>query len=193
MLPHLSSKKIILASKSPRRQQLLRGLELVFEVRTKNTDESFPPELSGQDIATYLAKAKADAFQSEINENEIYITADTIVWINDHVLNKPESREEAVQMLKNLSNNRHIVYTGVAITSIAQQIIFFDSTEVYFTQLSEEEIICYIDQYKPYDKAGAYGVQELIGYIGIERINGSYYNVMGLPTHKLYDALKAFR
>ncbi|MFN0031651.1 MAG: Maf family nucleotide pyrophosphatase [Flavobacteriales bacterium] len=190
LLPNLTNKKIVLASKSPRRQQLLKGLELDFEVRTKEVDESFPRELFAQDIPIFLSKVKAEAFRSEMREDEIIITADTVVWINDHVMNKPESRDEAIAMIEELSGTMHTVYTAVTMTSADKQFSFCDEAKVYFVPLSKFEIEHYIDQYQPFDKAGAYGVQELIGYIAIEKMEGSYFTVMGLPVQKLYELLK---
>lgn len=192
LLPNLANYKIILASKSPRRQQLLAGLELDFEVRTKDVDESFPPELQAEEIALYLSKIKADAFKAEMADNELIITADTIVWINHHVMNKPESREEALAMLSELNGNIHKVYTGVSITTGSKEVHFFDETEVEFMRLTPRELEYYFDNYNPVDKAGSYGVQELIGYIGIKKLDGSYFNVMGLPVHMLYDHLRKF-
>lgn len=192
LLPNLANYKIILASKSPRRQQLLAGLELDFEVRTKDVDESFPPELQAEEIALYLSKIKADAFKAEMADNELIITADTIVWINHHVMNKPESREEALAMLSELNGNIHKVYTGVSITTGSKEVHFFDETEVEFMRLTPRELEYYFDNYNPVDKAGSYGVQELIGYIGIKKLDGSYFNVMGLPVHLLYDHLRKF-
>ncbi len=190
LLENLTGKKIVLASKSPRRQQLLQGLELPFEVRTKDVDESFPNELQAGAIPLFLSKKKAEAFISEMNEQEIIITSDTIVWINNHVMNKPESRGEAIAMIEELAGHMHTVYTAVSITSAHKQLSFVDEAKVYFVPLSLHEIEHYVDHYKPYDKAGAYGVQELIGYIAIEKIEGSYFTVMGLPIQKLYAALK---
>ena len=192
LLPNLFKYKIILASKSPRRQQLLTGLELNFEVRTMDVDESFPAELQAEEIPLYLSKIKADAFKAEMADNELIITADTIVWINHHVMNKPESRDEALAMLGELSGSVHKVYTGVSITTKTKELHFFDETEVEFAILSSEELEYYFDKYNPIDKAGSYGVQELIGYIGIKKLNGSYFNVMGLPVHLLYEHLKDF-
>ncbi len=192
LLLNLRNKKIVLASKSPRRQQLLKGLELDFEVRTKDVDESFPSELIAQEIPLFLSRIKADAFRDEMKTDEIIITADTIVWINEHVMNKPESRDEAVAMITELSGNMHFVYTAVSITSKDKQINFYDQAKVFFASLSQLEIAHYVDHYKPFDKAGAYGVQELIGYIAIEKIEGSYFTVMGLPVQKLYEALKVW-
>lgn len=192
MLKNLEGKKIILASKSPRRQQLLHGLELEFEIRTKDVDESFPEELKAQEIPLYLSKIKAEAFLPELKENELLITADTVVWINDHVLNKPESREEAIAMLTELSGNEHSVFTAVSITTLEKQTSFYDHTLVSFSELTQEEIEHYIDVYKPYDKAGAYGAQDWIGFTAIRTLKGSYFNVMGLPVDLVYRELKKF-
>lgn len=192
MLNNLEGKKIILASKSPRRQQLLQGLELDFEIRTKDVDESFPDELKAQEIPLYLSKIKADAFLPELGENEVIITADTVVWINNHVMNKPESREEAIAMISELSGHEHSVYTGVSITSKDKQVSFYDHTLVTFSEMTEQEIAHYIDVYKPYDKAGAYGAQDWIGLTAIRSLKGSYFNVMGLPVDLVYRELKKF-
>jgi septum formation protein len=192
ILKNLKNKKLVLASKSPRRQQLLAGMDVEFEVRTKDVDESFPAALRGGEIPSYLAKVKAEAFRQELAPNEVLITADTVVWVEDQVLNKPENREEAISMLKLLSGNVHHVYTGVSVVSKDKSVVFVDETKVEFVLLNDEEIAHYIDKYKPYDKAGSYGVQEFIGYIGINRLEGSYFNVMGLPVHKLYEVLKDF-
>lgn len=192
MLNNLEGKKIILASKSPRRQQLLQGLELDFEIRTKDVDESFPDELKAQEIPLYLSKIKADAFLPELQENEVLITADTVVWINDHVMNKPESRGEAIAMISELSGHEHSVYTGVSITSKDKQVSFYDHTLVTFSEMTEQEIAHYIDVYKPYDKAGAYGAQDWIGLTAIRSLKGSYFNVMGLPVDLVYQELKKF-
>lgn len=192
MLNNLEGKKIILASKSPRRQQLLQGLELDFEIRTKDVDESFPDELKAQEIPLYLSKIKADAFLPELQENEVLITADTVVWINEHVMNKPESREEAIAMISELSGQEHSVYTGVSITAKDKQVSFYDHTMVTFSEMTEEEIAHYVDVYKPYDKAGAYGAQDWIGLTAIRSLRGSYFNVMGLPVDLVYQELKKF-
>jgi septum formation protein len=192
LLSNLTDKKIILASKSPRRQELLKGLDLDFEIRTKDIDEDFPDDLKAEEIPMYLCKLKADAFLPELKANEILITADTIVWVNGHVLNKPLDKPEAESMLAELSGTAHVVYTAIALTSTDKQLVFFDETEVEFVELQKNEIDYYLDHYRPYDKAGAYGVQELIGYIGISRLHGSYFNVMGLPVQLLYKNLKTF-
>jgi septum formation protein len=192
MLQNLSTKKIFLASQSPRRKELLRGLDLPFEIKLKPVEETYPETLAPENIPVFLAEKKMAAFAEEIAENEIYITSDTIVIQDGVVLEKPKSIEEAKAMLEHLSDSSHIVITGVCIQSTEKKISFSDETLVDFMPLSTEEIDYYIAKYKPFDKAGGYGVQEWIGYIGIARLEGSYYNVMGLPVHLVYDALKSF-
>jgi septum formation protein len=187
------NKHIILASKSPRRQELIKGLELAYEVFTYEVDESFPEHLQGENIALYLAEKKAHAYPKTITDNEILVTADTIVWVNNHVLNKPENEQEAFNMLKEICGTTHIVYTGVCIKTSTQTIPFFDCSEVTIKQLSDDEIWHYIKNYKPFDKAGSYGIQDWFGYIAVEKINGCFYNVMGLPVSKLYEKLKAVK
>lgn len=184
--------RLILASKSPRRQQLLSGLGFNFEVVSREVDESFPPLLKAQEIPLYLSKIKAEAFNDLLDDNTIVLTADTIVWITDKVLNKPENDEEAYQMLRLLSGNMHEVFTGVTISSKFKHQSFFSKTNVYFKHLSDEEIWYYIKNFQPFDKAGAYGAQEWIGYIAIEKIEGSYFNVMGLPVKEVYEELIKF-
>ncbi|TND05900.1 MAG: septum formation protein [Bacteroidetes bacterium] len=188
----LKKYRFILASKSPRRQYLLKELGIPFELRTKEVDEHFPAELKREEIPLYLSKLKADAFEGELDENTIVITADTIVWINDHVLNKPADHAEAVQMLRELSGNRHEVYTGVCLKSKNKEVCFHARTDVYFKKLSDAEIDFYINTCQPFDKAGAYGAQEWVGYVGIEKIEGTYFNVMGLPLYELYRELVKF-
>ena len=189
----LKKYNIILASKSPRRKQLLREMGVGFEIRTKDVDESFPVNLSGGKVATYLCEKKAAAFSvSEIGENELIITADTIVCLGDKILNKPGDRRHAIEMLQDLSGKKHEVITGVCLRSRKKQESFFVATHVYFKNLTAEEIAFYVDHYKPFDKAGAYGIQEWIGHIGILKIEGSYFNVMGLPTVRLYEAMAKF-
>lgn len=183
---------MILASKSPRRQFLLKELGLDFEVRTKEVDESFPETLKAQEIPLYLCQKKADAFDEELNDNTIVITADTIVWVEGQVLNKPENYEDAVRMLQLLSGKMHEVYTGVCLKSKHKSKSFYALTKVYFKELSRQEIDYYINNYHPYDKAGSYGAQEWIGYIAVEKIEGSYFNVMGLPVRELYEELLKF-
>lgn len=184
--------KIILASGSPRRHQLMRDAGFDFEVRLKSTEEIYPDTLPAERIPEFLSCLKAAAFKDELKENELLITADTIVCLGAKVLGKPQDREGAVEMLRQLSGRRHKVVTGVCLTTSRKQQTFSAFTDVYFKELTEEEIVYYIDHYKPFDKAGAYGIQEWIGYIGIERIDGSFYNVMGLPVQKLYETLKSF-
>lgn len=184
--------KLILASRSPRRQQLLSEMGLNFEIRLFDFDESYPAGLQGNEIASYLSKQKASYFKNEISENEIIITADTIVWCNGKVLGKPSGREDAAAMLRELSDNTHDVITGVTILTSDGEHTFSDITRVSFRPLKEEEIYYYIDNFNPYDKAGAYGIQEWIGITACSVIEGSYFNVVGLPSEKLYSELEKF-
>jgi septum formation protein len=184
--------KIILASKSPRRQQLLRDLGLKFEVVIKEYDETYPEGLTGEEIARYVAYKKASSFKKEISENVIVIAADTIVWCNNKVLGKPVNREDAVIILKGISGNTHEVITGVSILTASKELTFSDTTKVTFEPITEEEIFYYIDRYKPYDKAGAYGIQEWIGILACSHLDGSYFNVVGLPVQKVYKELIKF-
>lgn len=184
--------KIILASASPRRQQLMHDAGFQFEVRLKCTEETYPETLVPVDVPEYLARLKAAAFDGQIAADELLITADTIVCLDAKILGKPKNREHAIEILRQLSGQKHTVVTGVCLTTRQKQQTFSSLTDVYFKPLSEEEIIFYIDTYKPFDKAGAYGIQEWIGYIGITRIDGSFYNVMGLPVQKLYEQLQNF-
>lgn len=180
---------LLLASNSPRRKELLSSLGLKYEVLVKEVNEDFPEHLKREEIAEYLAAHKADAYTADITD-EALITADTIVCLGDRVLNKPADFEEAKEMLLSLSGTHHEVITGVCILTKEQKTVFHDTTKVYFKQLTEAEITHYITHYKPYDKAGAYGIQEWIGMVGIERIEGSYFNVVGLPVQKLYATLE---
>ena len=190
MLGQLKKDKGILASNSPRRKELLAGLGVDYEVRTlPDVDESYPETLQGADIPLYIAKEKADAYVAMMQPGELMITADTIVWLDGKVLGKPRDREDALQMLRTMSGRTHEVFTGVCITTTDWQRSFTAQTEVRFATLSEEEIAYYVDNFQPMDKAGAYGVQEWIGFIGVENISGSYYNIMGLPVQKLYREL----
>lgn len=182
--------KLILASASPRRQQLMKDAGFTFEVRLKNVEEKYPQEFHLENVPEYLSKVKASAFREELKADEVLITADTVVCIHDRILGKPAGRKEAISMLQELSGNRHLVVTGVSVTTRTEQLSFSSRTDVFFKHLSNEEIEFYVDTYKPFDKAGAYGIQEWIGYIGIERIEGSFYNVMGLPIQKLYETLR---
>ena len=184
--------KIILASKSPRRKELLGGLDLPFEVIIHEVDEVFPEGLPMEEIPVYLAKLKAEPFYDELRNDTLVITADTIVWIDGVVLGKPNDYEHAAEMLRQLSGKKHVVVTGVCITTKEKQVAFSASTDVYFKNLTDSEIDYYLKNYHPYDKAGSYGVQEWIGYIAIERIEGSYFNVMGLPVQRLYEELLKF-
>ncbi len=188
----LTDKKIILASKSPRRRELLAGLNIPFEVIIHEIDEVFPDGLSMEEIPVYLAKLKALPFDDELRHDTLVITADTIVWIDGTVLGKPNDYEHAAVMLRQLSGKKHVVVTGVCLTSKEKQVAFSATTDVYFKDLSDSEIDYYLNNYHPYDKAGSYGVQEWIGYIAIERIEGSYFNVMGLPVQRLYEELLKF-
>lgn len=188
----LTDKKIILASKSPRRRELLAGLNIPFEVIIHEIDEVFPDGLSMDEIPVYLAKLKAEPFEEELRNDTLVITADTIVWIDGTVLGKPNDYEHAAVMLRQLSGKKHVVVTGVCLTTKEKQVAFSATTDVYFKDLSDSEIDYYLTNYHPYDKAGSYGVQEWIGYIAIERIEGSYFNVMGLPVQRLYEELLKF-
>ncbi len=184
---------IILASKSPRRQQLLKEMGFSFIIKTKDVNEDFPESLSNSEVALFLCEKKASSFsESEISDNEVLITADTIVCLGNEILNKPDNRDHAIEMLTQLSGKMHEVITGVCLKSNAKRHSFIDITKVYFKPLSQSQIFYYVDNFEPYDKAGAYGIQEWIGLTGIEKIEGSYFNVVGLPTEKLYRALLDF-
>jgi septum formation protein len=189
----LSDYHIILASASPRRISLLKELNLSFDCCPLDIDEVFPAHLKEHDVARFLARLKADAFPVEkLDDKTILITADTIVCLNDEIIGKPEDREHAIEMLRNLSGQMHKVITGVCLRNNEKEVVFSNETDVYFCALNDDEIIYYVDQFKPFDKAGAYGIQEWIGYIGIEKIVGSYFNVMGLPVQQLYRELGTF-
>ena len=184
--------EIILASKSPRRQQLLSDLGLKFSVQSMDTPEEFPEELGMTEIPVYLAELKAEAFRQTLRKNQLVITADTIVWLDGQVLGKPVDYDDGFRMLKGLSGKKHQVITGVCLLSADKKVSFFALTDVWFKELSDEEIHYYLEQYCPYDKAGAYGIQEWIGYVGIYHIEGSFFNVMGLPVQSVYEHLKSF-
>ena len=191
MFDNLKKYNIVLASNSPRRKELMSGLGVDYVVKTlPDVDESYPDTLQGTEIPAYISREKADAYKSLIQPDELLITADTIVWLNGEVLGKPKGREGAIDMLRKLSGTSHQVITGVCLTTSDWQKSFTAVTDVTFATLSEEEIIYYVDKYTPMDKAGAYGVQEWIGFIGVESISGSYFNVMGLPIQRLYQELK---
>ena len=184
--------RLILASRSPRRQQLLRELGLKFEVVIKEYEEIYPESLSGEEIARFVAHEKAASFKDDISDNEIVIAADTIVWCNNKVLGKPLDHDDATRILKEISGNTHEVITGVSLRSQTKELTFSESAKVTFETLTEEEISYYIDEYEPYDKAGAYGIQEWIGIIACSHIDGSYFNVVGLPVQRLYKELQRF-
>ena len=191
MLDNLKKYKVILASASPRRRELLAGLDVEFEVRAlPDVDESFPPELQGGDIPLHISKKKADAYRPVMAADELVITADTIVWLDGVALGKPVDEADARRMLRNMSGKTHSVFTGVAITTKDSQRCFVAQSDVTFALLTDDEIDYYIAKYRPMDKAGSYGAQEWIGYIGMSNIVGSYFNVMGLPVQRLYSELK---
>lgn len=183
--------KIILASQSPRRQNLFKELGLDFEIKVKDgIEEIYPNHLKEEEIALYLAKLKSKPYQDEINNKNLVITADTIVLLKGKVIGKPVDQNDAVNIVGQLSGNMHKVITGVCLSAFDKQVCFHADTDVFFKPLSKAEIDYYIETYKPFDKAGAYGIQEWIGYIGIEKIEGSYFNVMGLPIQRLYEELR---
>lgn len=185
----LKNYKIILASGSPRRQQFFKDLNLDFEIRLKDIDEIYPLNLKAEEITNYLAELKANAFAGELKKNEILVTSDTIVWFKNKALGKPKNFENAVLMLQSLSNNTHEVITSVCFKTFTNQITFYDVTKVTFGELSDDSICYYLENFQPYDKAGAYGIQDWIGFIGVSKIEGSYTNVMGMPTEKVYQHL----
>lgn len=184
--------KIILASGSPRRQMLLKELGLHFEVIVRDVDESFPHHLNHKEVAEFLAAKKSEVYKDLLKNNNVAITADTLVFLKNKIVNKPADFDEAVDMLRMLSGNSHEVVTGVCIASATTKVVFHVVTKVFFRKLEDEEIFFYIDHCQPYDKAGSYGAQDWIGITGIERIEGSYFNVMGLPVLELYQNLKKF-
>jgi septum formation protein len=184
--------ELLLGSASPRRRELLSSLGFKFTLVSLDVKEEWPVDLRGKDIAMYLAKLKAGGFTGKLSGTQVLITADTIVWCQDKIYNKPADFDEGKRMLRSLSGKMHQVFTGVCLTSSDRQVTFYDESKVYFKQLSDEEIEFYLNNFKPYDKAGAYGVQDWLGYIGIDRIDGSFYNVMGLPVKLLYEQLLNF-
>jgi septum formation protein len=190
---HLASKNIILASASPRRQMLLSSLGVEYRVIVKAIDEVCPGEVPAESLAACLAERKANEFdQEELGEDDILITADTVVFLHDELIGKPEDEKDAIRMLMKLSGEMHVVYTGVCIRSRYKRVVFTDRTDVWFASLTPDEIREYVQLCKPFDKAGSYGIQEWIGYAGVERIEGSFYNVMGFPTHRVYRELMKF-
>ncbi|MCJ7447063.1 MAG: Maf family nucleotide pyrophosphatase [Bacteroidales bacterium] len=192
IIRNLNKYRIILASRSPRRQQLLRELGIRFDVVLKDYPEAYPENLKGEEIALYVALEKAKLFKEEISDNEIVITADTIVWCNNKVLGKPSDDGDAKRMIREISGNTHEVITGVCLFSALKNKTFAVSTKVTFDTLTDDEITFYIDKYKPFDKAGAYGIQEWIGIAACSHIEGSYFNVVGLPVQRLYRELMDF-
>jgi len=192
IMENINRFRIILASRSPRRHDLLRELGLNFDVEVREWDESYPLHLKAEEIALFVAAAKAETFRSGIQENEVVITADTIVWCNNKVLDKPSDLDDARRILKEISGNTHEVITGVCLLSKTKKLSFYSSTKVTFTELTDEEIEYYIGNFRPYDKAGAYGIQEWIGLAACSHIDGSYFNVMGLPVEQVYHELKKF-
>ena len=185
----LRNYSLILASGSPRRQQFFKDLDLDFEIRLKEIEEIYPPELKAEEITNYLAELKANAFEGELQANEILITSDTIVWHNGRALGKPKDEQDAFAILKSLSNATHEVITSVCFKTNSETKLLHEITKVTFNELSEDAIRYYIENYKPFDKAGAYGIQEWIGFVGVSKIEGSYANVMGMPTDKVYEYL----
>ena len=182
--------KIILASASPRRQQFFKDLDLNFEIRIKEIDEIYPIELKSTEITAYLAELKASAFDGTLAHDELLITSDTLVWLENAALGKPKNHDDAFDMLQNLSNKTHEVITSVCFATASKKETISETTKVTFTELSDDQIHYYLDHYKPFDKAGSYGIQDWIGLIGISKIEGSYTNVVGLPTEKVYHYLK---
>mgnify|MGYP002096081074 FL=1 len=190
-LENIQHYKIVLASNSPRRKELLSGLNLEYTVRVlPDIDESYPDTLKGEEIPMYISREKAEAYRNSMAEDELIITADTVVCINEKVLGKPRTQEEAKEMLRELSGKTHQVITGVCLMTCGLQRTFSATTQVTFDVLTEDEIEFYVEKFRPLDKAGAYGVQEWIGFVGVSRLEGSYFNVMGLPVQRLYQELK---
>lgn len=183
--------RVVLASQSPRRKQLLEWAEVPFDIIVENTDESFPADLAIPDVPVHIARNKAVAVRHKV-EDRIIIAADTVVVLNSEVIGKPQNREHAIEILQNLAGQKHLVITGVVIKNGEQEIAFADTTEVVFHPLTTEQITFYVDKYKPYDKAGAYAIQEWIGVVGIKEIKGDFYNVMGLPVSRVVQALQSF-
>lgn len=193
MLGNIEKYHIILASNSPRRRELLAGLGVPFEVKVvPDIEEDYPADLPVAEIAEYIAQEKADAYRQLIGKHDLVITADTIVVVGDEVMGKPHDADDACRMLRKLSNRTHQVITGVCLTTADKQRQFSVKTDVTFKSLSEEEIAHYVNHYQPFDKAGAYGIQEWIGYIGVTSLQGSYFNVMGLPVQRIYTEMMEF-
>lgn len=192
MIENIKSRRIILASKSPRRNELLKGLGLEFLTKTKDVEEDFPDAMDPFAVPRYLAEKKAMAFREDLQEEDLLIAADTVVIVDGEILNKPADEGDALLMLQKLSGNVHQVITGVCMMDRQKTVVFEDQTEVHFKALEEEELLGYIKRFQPFDKAGAYGVQEWIGYVAVYKMVGSFYNVMGLPVHRIYEELKGW-
>ncbi|WP_298262580.1 Maf-like protein [uncultured Lutibacter sp.] len=192
LLEKFKNYHIILASGSPRRQELFKELGLDYTIKVNTVEEKYPFDLKAEEITNFLALLKAKSFENELKNNELVITSDTIVWLKNKALEKPKNKQEAIDMLLELSNKNHKVITSICLKTNHMEKVFHDETIVHFKELSLEEITYYVDNYHPFDKAGAYGIQEWIGFIGVTRIEGSYFNVMGLPVHKLYEELLNF-
>ena len=194
MLEQLKDYRIILASNSPRRKELLAGLGIPFEVKTlPGIDEAYPDTLNPSEVAEYISREKANAYADRMEDDELLITADTIVVSGDEIMGKPENAADACRMLHRLSGTVHQVYTGVTLTTLNMQRSFTAATDVRFAKLTDEEVNYYVETFRPFDKAGAYGIQEWIGYVGVESIHGSYFNVMWLPIQRLYQELKKIK
>ena len=192
LLKNLHDKRIILASQSPRRQELVRGLEIEPVMIVREVDESYPESVRGVEVAAYVSKKKAEACWNELEDNDVLITGDTVVVLGDRILEKPRNAEEARGMLRDLSGKTHTVASGIAVSTLKTGIqVRLDTCQVTFSELSDEFIAHYVDVYSPLDKAGAYGVQDLMGFVGVERMEGSYFTVMGLPTRILYELLSS--
>jgi MAF protein len=193
MLENLDNYKILLASNSPRRRELLEGIDINYNVVTiPDIDESYPSELKGEQIPEYIARKKAEAYATMLDDNTLIITADTVVILDGVIYGKPKDETDAINMLEALSGKTHKVITGVCLRSREKEVLFSSISSVTFAKLTLDEIKYYVSLYKPFDKAGSYGIQEWIGYVAVERIEGSYFNIMGLPIQKLYTELKKF-
>ena len=192
LFSNINKYQIILASDSPRRKDLLKKINISFRTISPQVEESFPSNLKGSEISDYLAKLKADSFKSKLNKNEIVITADTIVWFKNEYIGKPKSIDETIQILKKMSNNFHTVITSVGITGLNRQIIFNEKSFVYFRELEDSEIYNYVKNFDTLDKAGGYGIQDWIGFVGVDKIEGSYTNIMGFPLSKFIKKINEF-
>ena len=192
LFSNINKYQIILASDSPRRKDLLKKINISFRTISPQVEESFPSNLKGSEISDYLAKLKADSFKSKLNKNEIVITADTIVWFKNEYIGKPKSIDETIQILKKMSNNFHTVITSVGITGLNRQIIFNEKSFVYFRELEDSEIYNYVKNFDTLDKAGGYGIQDWIGFVGVDKIEGSYTNIMGFPLSKFIKKMNEF-